>query len=295
MQSVLKEIDGYQVRLFSIGAIQIGIATEFGPRIVFLAHQSRSKFNMFGVLPEAGVQTSEGFWHIYGGHRLWSSPESTPRTYSLDDKPIKIVAKKNQMIIYGNPEPQNSIQKKITIRASKKILGAVDVVHSITNIGRWKIQLACWALSVMRQNGIAIIPMRPEKVDNAGLLPDRHLSLWPYTSLADRRLTFLDEYILVKQDRSAKTPIKLGTFANPGWIAYWVDGMLFVKYIERKPAVYPDFGANIEVYTNSAMLEIETLGALTTVNPNQTIEHTETWNLYPIRTFNLDTIVNRIQ
>jgi len=234
--------------------------------------------NVFGILPEAGMKTSEGFWHIYGGHRLWSSPESTPRSYSLDNQPVKLEFRENMVTIIGNPEYSNSIQKKITIQADKKNDG-VKVIHTITNIGRWPIQLACWALSVMRQNGTAIIPFKPNKVDRAGLLPDRHLSLWPYTSLADQRLTFSDEYILIKQNPKIGNPIKLGTKSKLNWLAYWVEDSIFVKRFKSEPGEYPDFGCNVEVYTNDAILETETVGPIKTVNPGGSIQHTEFWQI----------------
>jgi hypothetical protein len=261
-----------------LNQLRIGIATNLGPRILYLAHNDNPELNVFGILPDAGTQTSEGFWHIYGGHRLWSSPEATPRSYSLDNQPVKLEFGKDKITIIGNPELSNSIQKKITLQPAKKNLG-IEVNHTITNIGRWPIQLACWALSVMRQNGIAIIPIKPHQVDSAGLLPDRHLTLWPYTSLADKRITFLDEYILVQQNPKIKITIKLGTKSNPEWVAYWVQGLLFVKRFKLEPGAYPDFGCNVEVYTNDAMLEAETLGPLKTIRPGESVQHTEWWNI----------------
>jgi hypothetical protein len=196
-----KELNGFKIKLVSFDHLRLGIASELGPRILYFAHQSKPEFNVFGILPEAGVQTKEGFWKIYGGHRLWSSPEATPRSYSLDNQPVKLEFRENKVTIIGNPEYTNAIQKKITIQPAKKNDG-VEVIHTITNIGRWPIQFACWALSVIRLNGTAIIPIKPNKVDKPGLLPDRHLSLWPYTSLPDTRLTFFDEYILINRIRN---------------------------------------------------------------------------------------------
>ena len=276
-----KEYCGFNLKFISFNQLRIGIATELGPRILYLAHNDKPELNLFGILPEAGVQTEEGFWHIYGGHRLWSSPEATPRSYSLDDKPVAIEFKKNKVTIIGNPEYANSIQKKLTIQPDRKNKG-VEVIHTLKNTGRWPIQFACWALSVMRPNGTAIIPIKPNKVDKAGLLPDRHLSLWQYTSLADKRLTFLDEYILVQQNPKIKQPIKIGTKANPSWVAYWVEGLLFVKRFKFEPGEYPDFGCSVEVYTNDAMLETETVGPLKIIEPGESIQYKEIWNILPV-------------
>lgn len=65
-------------------------------------------------------------------------------------------------------------------------------------------------------------------------------------------------------------------------MAYWVQGLLFVKRFKPEPGEYPDFGCNVEIYTNDAMLETETVGPLKTVNPGESIQHTEWWNVYQV-------------
>ena len=274
------EVGGFSTRLFFLNDVIAGVATDIGPRILFVASKDRPEFNLFGVLPEAGGPTSEGFWRIYGGHRFWSSPEVKPRAYSMDDKPVKITTGEDRITIYGNPEVKNSTLKRIAIRASSA--NSIEVVHTITNIGRWPIRLGCWALSVMRKDGFAIIPMKPSKVDEEGLLPDRRVTFWPYTDLSDERLTFADGYIFMRQSTEAENPCKIGAMANPNWAAYWVDGMGFVKQFTQSEGEYPDFGCTVEVYTNQDMLELETLGPLRTVNPSETIEHTEVWKIIDV-------------
>ncbi|MBS7653836.1 MAG: hypothetical protein QXR06_00160 [Candidatus Bathyarchaeia archaeon] len=273
-----KIVDGFKVKVASIGDLLIGAAYEIGPRILYLASGKKPELNLFGILPNVGVQTSEGFWRIYGGHRLWSSPEAKPRSYSLDDKPVRVEFNADTLTVYGNPEENNCIQKEIIIKANPS--GGVQVIHRIRNIGRWPITLACWALSVMRKGGFAIIPIKPSKVDEEGLLPDRHVSLWPYTDLTDKRLSFTNEYVFIKQDPNVEKPVKIGANANPEWTAYWVNGMIFMKQFHKEAGEYPDFDCNVEVYTNSAMLELETLGPLKTINPSESIQHVEVWKVF---------------
>lgn len=275
-----RKIDGLNAKLIRINNILVGIATDIGPRILYLASTERSDFNLFGVLPEAGMQTAEGFWRIYGGHRFWSSPEAKPRSYSIDDKPVKVEVRENSLTVYGNPEVENSVQKEITIEPSSE--NGIQVVHKIENIGRWPIKLGCWALSVMRQGGFAIMPLKPSKVDEEGLLPDRHVSVWPYTDLSDERLVLKDEYVFVRQNPEIENPFKIGAMANPTWTAYWVDGIVFAKQFTQKEGEYPDFGCNVEVYTNADMLELETLGPLRTLGPSERIQHAEIWKIFDI-------------
>lgn len=275
-----EEIGGIKIKFFELGNFILGIPYEIGPRVLYLASNKNPDLNLFGVVPEVKVETPEGTWKIYGGHRLWSSPEAMPRSYSLDNEPVQVEACCESITIRGNPERENSIQKEIAIKLNSD--GNLKVEHRIKNIGRWPIKFACWAISLMRKSGFAIIPIKPSKIDEGGLLPDRHISLWPYTNLSDSRLIFSEDYIFLRQDPNIKQPLKIGTRVNPSWAAYYTDGFLFVKEITEEGKEYPDFGCNVEVYTNSEFLELETLGPLELVEPLQTAQHTEIWKVLEV-------------
>ncbi|HPQ14376.1 MAG TPA: hypothetical protein PLP04_04055, partial [Bryobacteraceae bacterium] len=65
------------------------------------------------------------------------------------------------------------------------------------------------------------------------------------------------------------------------WAAYLLGTDLFLKQTTADPArTYPDFGCSFETFTNNEMLEIETLGPLTKVEPGKAAEHTERWSLH---------------
>ncbi|MDK6028633.1 hypothetical protein QPL79_04600 [Ignisphaera sp. 4213-co] len=271
-------IHNIRVLFVDIGNLVVGIAKDVGPRILFLAPKEKQDFNVFGVVPDLVVETPEGLWRIYGGHRLWTSPEAMPRSYSLDDKPVKIVVKDSEIVVEGNPEPQNCVLKRIRIRRGSDE-NSLEVVHEIENICRWPIEFSCWALTVMRQKGFAIIPIKPRCVDEKCLLPDRSLALWPYTKLSDRRLILGEKYIFIKQDPEAANPLKIGVNSHDEWAAYYVDKYLFIKTFRKESGKYPDFNSVIEVYTNNKILELETLGPLRVVEPGKTNIHVEFWKL----------------
>jgi hypothetical protein len=71
-------------------------------------------------------------------------------------------------------------------------------------------------------------------------------------------------------------------FPNPrGWLAYWLNGTLFVKHAEYNPqSEYYDYGSSSESYCNDKFLELETLAPIGTIAPGATATHIETWNLY---------------
>ncbi|MGB9677608.1 MAG: hypothetical protein ACPLZ9_03225 [Candidatus Ratteibacteria bacterium] len=268
-----------KIKMFEMDKFIIGITEDIGPRVIHFSLKKYPEKNVFAVLPHIVIETEEGKWHIYGGHRLWTSPENKPRSYSLDNKPVKIEEKNNYIKISGNIEMHNSVLKEIEI---KKTMKQIEVNHKIKNTGRWPIKFGCWALSVMKKGGFAIIPIKAKKVDKYGLLPDRHISLWQYTDISDKRLVLSENFIFVKQDEKIEKPFKIGTIINPNWTAYFVDGFLFVKKIQHVEGEYPDFGCNVEVYTNSQFLELETLSPLKIVEPGDIIEHKEIWDLIEI-------------
>lgn len=270
-------ISGLATRFFEINKLRVGVGINIGPRILYLSLMGED-FNLFAVLPEISLETPDGIWRIYGGHRLWTAPESFPRTYSIEDKPIKLEYNGDRIVITGNPDPVNNVLKKMTIEPGNSDY-TLKVLHEIVNIGRWPIEFSCWALTVMRPGGLAIIPLIPRKVDKYGLLPDRIISIWPYTKLNDKRLIFGENYITIKHTSEVATPIKVGARAHPPMIAYWIEGYLFTKRIREERGIYPDNNVNVEVYANDKIIELETLGPIRRIEPGEVNMHIEYWEV----------------
>ena len=214
-------------------------------------------------------------WRSYGGHRLWTAPEDAIRTYAPDNFPVQVV-KRGNTARFVAPVETCGIQKEIDIT-----LGAsVEVVHRLRNTSRRQLALAPWALTVMAPGGTCIVPMPKRGTHPKDLLPGNLLVPWLYTDMSDRRWTWGQRYILLRQ-KANSTPQKLGGLIPDGWAAYALRGQLFVKHFPCVAgANYPDFGCNFETFTNSDMLEVETLGPLTSIKPGKTVEHIETWQLF---------------
>ena len=117
-------------------------------------------------------------------------------------------------------------------------------------------------------------------VDPAGLLPNRQFSFWPYAQINDPRLKLGDDFTLFKADASLP-PFKMGYFNPHGWLAYWLDGILFRKTFDiRTDALHPDNNSNAELYCNDKFIELETLAPLKTLHPGEAAHHRETWDLF---------------
>ncbi|MEO6053469.1 MAG: hypothetical protein ABIP97_05600, partial [Chthoniobacterales bacterium] len=174
-----------------------------------------------------------------------------------------------------------SLEKRLTLHLDDTT-SRVTIEHCVTNKGRAPLTLASWGITVVEPGGIAIIP-QPELGEHPrDFSPNRNLVLWPYTDLADDRYTFGSRYIFLRQEEE-RQPTKIGLFHREQWVAYIWENSLFLKSIECIPeATYPDAGCNFETFTNSAMLELESLSPLTTLAPGGSVSHRENWHLFDL-------------
>ncbi|MBW5447923.1 hypothetical protein GE107_17860 [Cohnella sp. CFH 77786] len=264
------------------GSVELLATLDFGPRIIHLSSAGGS--NLFyedserkiADGGEAFAPVGGGSWHLYGGHRLWTSPERVPRTTYPDNEPVEWEpAGENGIVLRAPRERWNQVTKEIELRLSPDG-PTVQVVHRVTNNGAWPIHFAPWALSVMSTGGRAVVPMTGT---DTGLLPNRRLIHWPYNRLNDPRITFTESELIVDQG-DGPTPYKIGTDNEAGWAAYSNHGDTFIKRYRPVPGgSYPDFGVSFEMYTNSFMLELETLGEFREVESGETVVHEETWQV----------------
>ena len=123
-------------------------------------------------------------------------------------------------------------------------------------------------MSVMNKDGVAIIPLAPYVSHDDKVQPSQPLILWAYTDLTDPRLRLGRKYLTLRQDPTATECTKFGLLNVHGWVAYARNEHLFViKHPYNAGKLYPDFNASLESFTNSDMLEIETLAPLTPTEP----------------------------
>jgi len=223
------------------------------------------------------IQTPYGDFYFRGGHRLWHAPEAMPRTY-IPDSELKITDLPDGVLLETPTEQGTGIRKRIEIHLAPDKPSAM-LIHTLINDGMWAVDLSPWAITQFRLGGTVILPMPEGNADPAGLLHNRQLSLWPYTRINDSRVKLGDEFILFKADPKLP-PFKIGYFSVHGWMAYWLDGVLFRKSFNVQPSVpYPDNNCNAEMYCNHQFVELESLAPLTRLHPGESVKHVETWDL----------------
>lgn len=265
----------------SNGIVELIVSTDYGPRILrYALAGSGDADNLFATIPGVTLKTDLGEWWIRGGHRLWHAPESLPFTYEPDNDPVPYKIEGNTVKLLPPVEKTTRIQKEIWITLDPKS-SHVTLVHKLTNKGFPAVEMACWALSVMNAGGVGIYPHEPYASHDDDLLPARPMVLWSYTNMADPRWMWGKSLFTLRQDTTNKEPQKLGFLNKQGWVGYLRNKTLFLKRMPYEPGrTYPDFGCNVETYTNDVMLEIETLSPLQMVQRGQSITHTEHWWLY---------------
>lgn len=263
----------------SNGTISLIATTDVGPRIIWFG-PARGE-NLFKEYEDMVGQTGGDEWRIFGGHRLWHAPENMPRTYAPDNAPIEYEWDGETLHLSQPVEASTGIKKDMFITMSRD-KNSVRVLHRLTNMNQWEITLAPWGLSVMREGGVGIFPQEEHRPHSEYLLPARPVVLWHYTDMSDPRWTWGEKFIQLRQDINADGPQKFGFLNKQGWMAYALNGNVFIKTCPHEEgAEYVDFGCNTESYTGSDMLELETVGPLTPLAPNGgSVEHVENWYVF---------------
>lgn len=256
---------------------ELVISLDVGPRV--LSYKTPRGENVFKNYPAQMGGKNEPEWMIRGGHRCWIAPEDETLTYVLDNQPVThdLSSVENGVRLVNESTGDAKIRKEMTVRLAPDS-SQVTVLHRATNEGDKPLEIATWGLSVMGQDGIEIIPQPPLGEHPRDLLPNRLMVIWPYTDMTDARYRFGWKYITLRQ--AAGYPSKIGLAHKERWVAYLMRNTLFVKtfdYVEG--ARYPDNGCNFETFTNSEMIEIESLGPLTMLAPGESTGHAEQWYL----------------
>ena len=263
------------------GLVELRVTTDFGPRVIHASvsgmdnmfYEDREKKKLADPYDVYGGDQQI----LYGGHRIWISPEIVPRCYHPDNAPVTTVPIENGMSFVGALEEHNQIQKIMTIQLPEDKPG-VTITHTIRNTGLWDIELAPWCITMLAAGGQEIMPMPDRKT---GFLNNRNISLWDYSEMNDSRVYWGKDFITLRQEASKQNPFKLGFNNEAGWAAYFNKGQAFVKFFEpAQEGFYPDNNCCFESYTNGFMLEMETLGEFVQLGPDECVTHMEEWEVH---------------
>ena len=261
----------------SNGEVELIVTSDVGPRIIRYGFEGGQNF--FVELEEDLGKTGGDNWRLYGGSRLWVGPEDPVYSYGADNDPVQVEISGNRLTAQA-PVEHTGVQKAIAVELSDEG-SAVRVVYTLANRTIWPLRIATWVLTMMAPGGAGITTLPPRGTHPEVLAPTNPLVVFAFTNMADPRWTWLEKYIVLRQDPQNADPEKIGLFNPATRGAYLLNGELFVKKFAASPEEeYPDMGASYETFTNERFLEIETLGPLRTLQPGESIDHVEEWSLH---------------
>lgn len=267
------------------GKIEAVVTLDFGPRIISFSRAGGKNFFyedikrecVVGGEPHNAIFGEGEKWYSYGGHRLWLSPEDLPLTYYPDNEPVSYNEIAGGVSLTAPAQRVNDVQFKLEI-IMEPGKSSMTVNHYATNVGSRTITKAIWPVTVMDKGGLEIIP---QPLNDTGKLPNRVISLWPYSDMSDERVFFGKKYITLRQDPTVSSAFKVGINNDRGWAAYLINNQMFVRSYNHNPeGVYPDFGVSYETYTNNTILEMEALAELTAITPGSTAFHSEVFSAF---------------
>lgn len=267
----------------SNGKIDMLVTLDIGPRIIRFGFCGQENMMFEDINREHSYEKEDmrtlygedKTWYLYGGHRLWISPEYAD-TYYPDNVPVAYEKIKDGAVFVCEPQAITGLQFTVTVEIINET--EVKVSHYVANNSGESQDYALWTLTVLDKGGVEIIKMNDSDTE---LLPNRTITVWPYTNLADERLYLGRKFMSLKQVPGHKENFKLGFDLEYATAAYVNHGSMFVKkYTHYENAEYPDGGCSFETFTCKNFMECETLGELGAKPDGSVVCHVENWKLF---------------
>lgn len=254
------------------GSNEMLVTLDFGPRIISLKRSDGS--NIMGEDVPTTMFVDSEQWKLIGGHRFWHGPEAFPRTYIPDNDAVGYEIYDDKVVFTQCDEKMTKLKKTIEISAIDD--HSFKVIHRLKNNGIMDVRAALWAITVLRKGGVAIMPMNDK---DTGFLPNRKISLWPYTNIRDSRFEISNRFIAIRQS-AAKDKLKIGIDSKKLCACYIEGSDIFIKRFDGfRNVEYIDGGCNLEIYTDDSILELETLSPLYEIKVGEERSHEEVWEL----------------
>ncbi|MEK6794581.1 MAG: hypothetical protein AABZ39_07375 [Spirochaetota bacterium] len=246
------------------------ITAAFGPRILHASVGKSGNLLYIDTKRELGL----GDWKIYGGHRLWTSPEAND-SYSPDNFPCTVRVENGECAVTFLDE-KTDLEKSIIIGYEE---GRFRITHRFINRGIFLYPAALWALTCVKPAGTVFIPWgsRSKEWETKKIIYWKKWGGVHSSTLRSPQYVEGDDLFLVKPTGEEG---KIGTAGHEGFIGISTPQATFMKSFTRQHgAVYPDDNCAIECYTCDKFIELETLSPEYMLEPNVTYEHTEEWLL----------------
>lgn len=260
--------------------IHLMVSIDYGPRIVSLGFLDGE--NLFYHDEEGRHVHANDEWkayygeerrfHLYGGHRLAVAPDRMPQSYYPDTEPVVYTPLTGGMRFTPPKQRENDLQFSLDVMMGEDASDLM-LVQYMKNCSHEEKRLSLSGCTMFAPGGVAILPQNRGREEKH--LPNRNVTMWPFSSFRDERLSLGDRYILVQQAESDRL-LKFGINDVLGWAAYSNRGVTVLKrFVHTQGQVYPDFGSSLEMYLCSDYAELRSLSPLVTLAPGETLRHVE--------------------
>ena len=265
----------------SNGIIDVAVMIDKGPRIIRYGFTGETNELCDDAPLTVDVEGYDEPWYLFGGHRLWPSPEKFPKTYYPDNDPVEYEFTEKGVRVTKPAHPNVHIESVFDITVEEGDT-KISIKHTLVNKGEWPIRTACWCPTNMKPGGMMVVPfsIAPSHfVDGAKDI--RKLVLWPYAKMDDHRIKWGNNFVMVQHEEGNTEQTKFAITNKDGWTAYFNHNNLFIKRFEYIPgAEYPEGGGNSVTFMIEFMHEVESLSPMTEIPPEGTLSHVETWELH---------------
>lgn len=281
MNPEICQFGGWERNLrFANETAEVIVTLDVGPRI--MSYRLTDGANVLKVIPEELGRSGEKEWMLRGGHRIWIAPEVKVITNTLDNGPVDTRTEPDGSVVFlDKVETPIRVAKELRVKMCPSS-SRVEVGHLLTNTGPTPLPIASWGITALAGGGTSVVPLPALGSSSIDFQPNHGFVVWPYARLNDPRLQFGNHSVSLQHSPSAR-PFKIGFTGDFPWAAYFVKECLFLKtFSYDAAATYTDKGSSLEIYTDASLLEIETLSPLQTLQPGESVAHTEYWHLFPM-------------
>ena len=121
--------------------VELLVTLDIGPRVIrysirggtnfFFEDKARAVFHDEKAMME--YYGRGACWYIYGGHRIWTSPENWPGSYFPDNNRVRYEIRGNSASFLPPPQRRNGLQMELVVEL-EEYGTRVTVTNKVTNI-----------------------------------------------------------------------------------------------------------------------------------------------------------------
>jgi hypothetical protein len=210
--------------------------------------------------------------HENFGSTLWTAPQSEwnwPPYAELDSLKYRVESTGDVVKMISQQNSKSGFQ----FEKSWQAVGSdfIRIEYVIRNISATQKSVAPWEVTRVPCGGIAFFPDGGNgNVPQSSLLPDLQSDGINWVSI---------------DKNPGSKHVKLFSTAREGWLAYALNGVLFIKqFPDILPENYPPQQGEVEIYTNKdkSYSELENHGSYRLLQPMETCSYVVNWYLFPI-------------